>query len=53
MRRIHERQRLLRTELSQWLLRLYLVKYSNGGCSGFEPDSLFIYSVYNFSNRIF
>ncbi len=26
-----------------------LVKYSNGGCSGFEPDFLFIYSVYNFS----
>lgn len=33
---------------------LFLPKYSNGGCSGFEPDSLFIYSVYNyFSNRIF
>lgn len=29
------------------------VKYSNGGCSGFEPDFLFIYSVHNFSNRIF
>ncbi len=26
-----------------------LVKYSNGGCSGFEPDFLFIYSAYNFS----
>ena len=24
------------------------VKYSNGGCSGFEPDFLFIYSVHNF-----
>lgn len=31
---------------------LCLVKYSNGGCSGFEPDFLLIYSVYNFSNRI-
>lgn len=30
-----------------------LIKYSNGGCSGFEPDFLFIYSVHNFSNRIF
>lgn len=33
------------------------VKHSNGGCSGFEPDSLLsknaqIYSAYNFSNRI-
>ena len=28
-------------------------KYSNGGCSGIEPDFLFIYSAYNFSNRIF
>ena len=30
-----------------------LIKYSNGGCSGLEPDSLSIYSVYNFSNYIF
>ncbi len=30
-----------------------IVKYSNGGCSGFEPDFLKIYSVNNFSNRIF
>ncbi len=29
------------------------IKYSNGGCSGFEPDSFYIYSAYNFSNRIF
>ncbi len=29
------------------------VKYRNGGCSGLEPDFLFIYSAYNFSNRIF
>ena len=32
-------------------------KYSNGGCSGFEPDLLTrgagIYSVYNFSSRTF
>ena len=33
------------------------IKHSNGGCSGFEPDSLLsknaqIYSAYNFSNRI-
>lgn len=41
------------SELVQWHILLPLVKYSNGGCSGFEPDSLFIYSVYNFSNRIF
>ena len=30
-----------------------LCRHSNGGCSGFEPDFLFIYSAYNFSNRIF
>lgn len=29
-----------------------MVKYSNGGCSGFEPDFLYFYSAYNFSNRI-
>ena len=34
-------------------LQLSHVKYSNGGCSGFEPDFLFIYSANNFSNRIF
>ena len=28
------------------------LKYSNGGCSGFKPDSFYIYSVNNFSNRI-
>lgn len=36
---------------------LGFIKHSNGGCSGFEPDSLLsknaqIYSAYNFSNRI-
>lgn len=36
-----------------WLRISPFVKYSNGGCSGFEPDFLFIYSANNFSNRIF
>ena len=31
--------------------RSHLVKYSNGGCSGFWPDSLLIYSAWSFSNR--
>lgn len=35
-------------EYFEWLMFSF-VKYSNGGCSGFEPDSLFIYSVHNFS----
>ena|GEM_PF-956127 len=36
---------------------LVLIKYSNGGRSGVEPDFLkhimLLYSAYNFSNRIF
>jgi hypothetical protein len=28
------------------------IKYSNGGCFGFEPNLLLIYSANNFSNRI-
>lgn len=35
------------------VFRACFIKYSNGGCSGLEPDFLFIYSVHNFSNRIF
>lgn len=31
---------------------LSLPEYSSGGCPGFEPDSLLIYSAYSFSNRI-
>ena len=27
---------------SQWFMRFYLIKYSNGGCSGFKPDSLLL-----------
>ena len=35
-----QRASLLRTQISQWYQCSHLVKYSNGGCSGFEPDSL-------------
>lgn len=42
--------RFVRGELREYTRNK--VKYSNGGCSGLEPD-VQIYSVYNFSNRIF
>ena len=41
----------MHTEVSVHI-SLLSVKYRNGGCSGFEPDYLFIYSANNFSNRI-